>query len=249
MREVRDWDSGLPRIWRFLMAKTTMNYNNVIITVGGNTAIVMTEASYKKGQFKQITASSSFVAALKGFDFILDKISDNTTIEKAITRIYLPDLLKGFAMGTFVEYIRTNQTSSGRAFTAEEKELVLSIANKMMNKGFNMVTNESRFFPKELKPMKDMAISKAKEVKQNAPAPQAQPQAKSPVLVALEEQMAKAIAEANFDLYDKLEERYNKIVGQATTPVAPTAVEEPEEEEIYEENEVELDDELADMDC
>lgn len=248
MREVRDWDSGLPRIWRFLMAKTTMNYNNVIITVGGNTAIVMTEASYKKGQYKQITASSSFVAALKGFDFILDKISDNTTIEKAITRIYLPDLLKGFAMGTFVEYIRTNQTSSGRAFTAEEKELVLSIANKMMNKGFNMVTNESRFFPKELKPMKDMAISKAKEVKQNAPAPQAQPQAKSPVLVALEEQMAKAIAEANFDLYDKLEERYNKIVGQATTPVAPTTVEEPEEE-VYEENEVELDEELADMDC
>ena len=226
-----------------------MNYNNVIITVGGNTAIVMTEASYKKGQYKQITASSSFVAALKGFDFILDKISDNTTIEKAITRIYLPDLLKGFAMGTFVEYIRTNQTSSGRAFTAEEKELVLSIATKMMNKGFNVVTNESRFFPKELKPMKDMAISKAKEVKQNAPAPQAQPQAKSPVLVALEEQMAKAIAEANFDLYDKLEERYNKIVGQATTPVAPTTVEEPEEEEIYEENEVELDEELADIEC
>ena len=235
------------------MAKTTMNYNNVIITVGGNTAIVMTEASYKKGQYKQITASSSFVAALKGFDFILDKISDNTTIEKAITRIYLPDLLKGFAMGTFVEYIRTNQTSSGRAFTAEEKELVLSIANKMMNKGFNMVTNESRFFPKELKPMKDMAISKAKELKESAPAtqaqPQAQPQAKSPVLVALEEQMAKAIEEANFDLYDKLEERYNKMVGQATTPVAPTAVEEPEEEEVYEENEVELDDELADIEC
>jgi hypothetical protein len=210
----------------------------------------MTEPSYKKGQYKQITASSSFVAALKGFDFILDKISDNTTIEKAITRIYLPDLLKGFAMGTFVEYIRTNQTSSGRAFTAEEKELVLSIANKMMNKGFNMVTNESRFFPKELKPMKDMAISKAKEVKQSAPATQvqAQPQAKSPVLVALEEQMAKAIAEANFELFDKLEERYNKMVGQATTPVAPTAVEEPEEE-VYEENEVELDEELADIDC
>lgn len=230
-----------------------MNYNNVIITVGGNNAIVMTEASYKKGQYKQITASSSFVAALKGFDFILDKISDNTTIEKAITRIYLPDLLKGFAMGTFIEYIRTNQTSSGRAFTAEEKELVLSIANKMMNKGFNVVTNESRFFPKELKPMKDMALSKAKELKQNAPTTQAQapaqPQAKSPVLVALEEQMAKAIAEANFELFDKLEERYNKMVGQATTPVAPTTVEEPEEEEVYEENEVELDDELADIEC
>lgn len=244
MREVRDWDSGLPRIWRFLMAKTTMNYNNVIITVGGNTAVVMTEASYKKGQYKQITASSSFVAALKGFDFILDKISDNTTIEKAITRIYLPDLLKGFAMGTFVEYIRTNQTSSGRAFTAEEKELVLSIANKMMNKGFNVVTNESRFFPKELKPMKDMAISKAKELKQNAPAPQAQPQAQDPItLIGL--QIAEAASAGDMDKVMALTTALNAL---KSAPQAQAPVEEPEEE-VYEENEVELDDELADIDC
>lgn len=220
-----------------------MNYNNVIITVGGNNAIVMTEASYKKGQFKQITASSSFMAALKGFDFILDKISDNTTIEKAITRIYLPDLLKGFAMGTFVEYIRTNKTSSGRTFTAEEKELVLSIATKMMNKGFNMVTNESRFFPKELKPMKDMAISKAKELKENAPATQAQPQAQDPItLIGL--QIAEAAAAGDMDKVMALTTALNAL---KSAPQAQ-AVEEPEEE-VYEENEVELDEELADIDC
>lgn len=248
MREVRDWDSGLPRIWRFLMAKTTMNYNNVIITVGGNNAIVMTEASYKKGQFKQITASSSFVAALKGFDFILDKISDNTTIEKAITRIYLPDLLKGFAMGTFVEYIRTNQTSSGRAFTAEEKELVLSIANKMMNKGFNMVTNESRFFPKELKPMKDMAISKAKELKESAPATKAQPQAQQDPITLIGLQIAEAASAGDMDKVMALTTALNALkTAQQTEPQAPV-VEEPAEE-VYEENEVELDDELADIEC
>lgn len=226
------------------MAKTTMNYNNVIITVGGNNAIVMTEASYKKGQFKQITASSSFVAALKGFDFILDKISDNTTIEKAITRIYLPDLLKGFAMGTFVEYIRTNQTSSGRAFTAEEKELVLSIANKMMNKGFNMVTNESRFFPKELKPMKDMAISKAKELKENAPATKAQPQAQQDPITLIGLQIAEAASAGDMDKVMALTTALNAL---KTAPQAPV-VEEPAEE-VYEENEVELDDELADIEC
>lgn len=221
-----------------------MNYNNVIITVGGNNAIVMTEASYKKGQFKQITASSSFVAALKGFDFILDKISDNTTIEKAITRIYLPDLLKGFAMGTFVEYIRTNQTSSGRAFTAEEKELVLSIANKMMNKGFNMVTNESRFFPKELKPMKDMAISKAKELKENAPATKAQPQAQQDPITLIGLQIAEAASAGDMDKVMALTTALNAL---KTAPQAPV-VEEPAEE-VYEENEVELDDELADIEC
>lgn len=225
-----------------------MNYNNVIITVGGNNAIVMTEASYKKGQFKQITASSSFVAALKGFDFILDKISDNTTIEKAITRIYLPDLLKGFAMGTFVEYIRTNQTSSGRAFTAEEKALVLSIANKMMNKGFNMVTNESRFFPKELKPMKDMAISKAKELKENAPATKAQPQAQQDPITLIGLQIAEAASAGDMDKVMALTTALNALkTAQQTEPQAPVA-EEPEEE-VYEENEVELDDELADIEC
>lgn len=225
-----------------------MNYNNVIITVGGNNAIVMTEASYKKGQFKQITASSSFVAALKGFDFILDKISDNTTIEKAITRIYLPDLLKGFAMGTFVEYIRTNQTSSGRTFTAEEKELVLSIANKMMNKGFNMVTNESRFFPKELKPMKDMAISKAKELKESAPATKAQPQAQQDPITLIGLQIAEAASAGDMDKVMALTTALNALkTAQQTEPQAPV-VEEPAEE-VYEENEVELDDELADIEC
>jgi hypothetical protein len=228
------------------MAKTTMNYNNVIITVGGNTAIVMTEASYKKGQFKQITASSSFVAALKGFDFILDKISDNTTIEKAITRIYLPDLLKGFAMGTFVEYIRTNQTSSGRAFTAEEKALVLSIANKMMNKGFNMVTNESRFFPKELKPMKDMAISKAKELKENAPATKAQAQPQQDPITLIGLQIAEAASAGDMDKVMALTTALNAL--KTAQQTEPQVNEEPEEE-VYEENEVELDEELADIDC
>jgi hypothetical protein len=152
-------------------------------------------------------------------------------------------------MGTFVEYIRTNQTSSGRAFTAEEKALVLSIANKMMNKGFNMVTNESRFFPKELKPMKDMAISKAKELKENAPATKAQPQAQQDPITLIGLQIAEAAAAGNMDKVMALTTALNALkTAQQTEPQAPVA-EEPQEEEVYEENEVELDDELADIDC
>jgi hypothetical protein len=118
----------------------------------------------------------------------------------------------------------------------------------MMNKGFNMVTNESRFFPKELKPMKDMAISKAKEVKQNAPAPQAQPQAQDPItLIGL--QIAEAAAAGDMDKVMALTTALNALkTAQQTEPQAPVA-EEPQEEEVYEENEVELDDELADIDC
>jgi hypothetical protein len=119
----------------------------------------------------------------------------------------------------------------------------------MMNKGFNMVTNESRFFPKELKPMKDMAISKAKELKENAPATKAQAQPQQDPITLIGLQIAEAAAAGNMDKVMALTTALNALkTAQQTEPQAPVA-EEPQEEEVYEENEVELDDELADIDC
>jgi hypothetical protein len=228
-----------------------MKNNNVIITLGANNAILMTEGSYAKQGYKAFSAATGFIAGLQALDFILDKISDNNMLDDKVSIIHIPDMLKGFAGHSFREYIRTNKTSSGRQFTEEEKQLVLSVATKMMNKGLNCELKESKFFPRELKAMKDLAIKTAKEYKEQAPqqtAPQAP--AKSPVIAKLEELMAKALEDGDFDAYDKLEERYNKLKGQQTqvAPQAPVVYEEPEEE-VYEENEVEVDEELADMDC
>ena len=229
-----------------------MKTNNVIITLGGNNAILMTEGSYAKQGYKAFSASSSFIAALQALDFILDKVSNNDTIDEKVSNIHVPDMLKGFAMGTFREYLRTNKTSSGRAFTEEEKQLVSSVAMKMMNKGLNCVVNESKFFPKELKAMKDLAIKVAKEYKAQAPqaAPQAQnqPQAKSPVVAKLEELMTKALEEGDFDTYDKLEARLNKLTS-APVASAPVVEEEPVAEETNDECDVEVDDELENMEC
>lgn len=224
-----------------------MKTNNVIITLGANNAILMTESSYAKQGYKAFSASTSFIAGLQALDFILDKVSNNDTLDEKVSTIHVPDMLKGFAGHSFREYIRTNKTSSGRQFTEEEKQLVLSVATKMMNKGLNCEVKESKFFPKELKAMKDLAIKVAKEYKAQAPqqtAPQAQP-AVNPLIDKLQTLMAKALEDGDFEAYDKLEERYNKLIGQQAQPQAPVVDEEPEEEE----EELNVDDEIKDLEC
>jgi hypothetical protein len=60
--------------------------------------------------------------------------------------------------------------------------------------------------------------------------------------------VSKALEDGDFDAYDKLEERYNKLINQQApvAPQAPVVDDEPVEED---ESDVEVDEELADMDC
>ena len=223
-----------------------MKTNNVIITLGANNAILMTESSFAKSGYKAFSASTSFISALQALDFILDKISDNDTLDEKVVVIHVPDILKGFAMGSFREYLRTNKTSGNRTFSKEERELVLSVATKMMNKGFNCKVNESKYFPKELKAMKDLAIKVAKEYKSQAPqqtAPQAQPQQDPITLIGL--QIAEAASAGDMDKVMALTTALNALKSaQQTEPQAPVA-EEPEEET----EELNVDEEIADLDC
>lgn len=223
-----------------------MKTNNVIITLGANNAILMTESSFAKSGYKAFSASTSFISALQALDFILDKISDNDTLDEKVVVIHVPDILKGFAMGSFREYLRTNKTSGNRAFSKEERELVLSVATKMMNKGFNCKVNESKYFPKELKAMKDLAIKVAKEYKSQAPqqtAPQAQPQQDPITLIGL--QIAEAASAGDMDKVMALTTALNALKSaQSTEPQAPVVEEEEEPAE-----ELNVDEEIADLDC
>ncbi len=222
-----------------------MKTNNVIITLGANNAILMTESSFAKSGYKAFSASTSFISALQALDFILDKISDNDTLDEKVVVIHVPDMLKGFAMGSFREYLRTNKTSGNRAFSKEERELVLSVATKMMNKGFNCKVNESKYFPKELKAMKDLAIKVAKEYKSQAPVNQSQPQAQQDPITLIGLQIAEAASAGDMDKVMALTTALNALKSaQQTEPQAPV-VEEPEEET----EELNVDEEIADLDC
>lgn len=219
-----------------------MKTNNVIITLGANNAILMTESSFAKSGYKAFSASTSFISALQALDFILDKISDNDTLDEKVVVIHVPDMLKGFAMGSFREYLRTNKTSGNRAFSKEERELVLSVATKMMNKGFNCKVNESKYFPKELKAMKDLAIKVAKEYKSQAPV--AQPQAQQDPITLIGLQIAEAASAGDMDKVMALTTALNALKSaQSTEPQAPVVEEEEPAEELN------VDEEIADLDC
>lgn len=233
---------------------------NTMIALTGNNAIVMAEKSYKSGQYKLLSANSSTAAALMALEFALNKASNNDTIDKEVLRIYVPDMIKGFAMGSYVDYIRTGKTSGGRQFTEEELALVKTCAKLMCDKGLNIKVTESKYMAKELKPFKDEVLKIAKELKINAPAQTAAPQApaKSPVIVKLEELMTKALEEGDLDKFDQLEERLNRMMAKENAPVqtttapqenAPVEKPEVEEEEELEENEVEVDSDVMEMDC
>lgn len=218
-----------------------MKTNNVIITLGANNAILMTESSFAKAGYKAFSASTSFISALQALDFILDKISDNDTLDEKVTVIHVPDILKGFAMGSFREYLRTNKTSGNRAFTDEEKQLVLSVATKMMNKGFNCKVNESKYFPKELKTMKDLAIKVAKEYKSQASVAQPQASAQADPVAAIGLQIAEAAAKGDMATVAAL----TNALAALKAAQAPVVDEEPEEEKM----ELNVDEEIANLDC
>lgn len=239
---------------------------NTMIALSGNNAIVMAEKSYKSGQYKLISANNSTMAALMALEFSLNKASDNDTIDKEILTIYVPDIIKGFAMSTYKEYIRTGKTSGGRVFAKEELDLVKRCAMLMCTKGLNIKVIESKYMTKDLKPFKDKVLNTAKELKENAPAQTAAPVQQVAVnpnqklIDKLQEKMAQALDDCDLDLYEKLEEKLLKLTNvapQVQNAPAQNAPQKPESEETEEEvveeelaeNEVDVDEDVAEMDC
>ncbi len=242
----------------------------MIALVGKNNAIVMAEKSYKSGQYKLFTAGSSMAAGLLAMEYLLNTASDNTTIDKEVLAIYIPDTLKGFAGKAYVDYIRTGKTASGRAFTAEERELVLKVATLLCTKGLNVRATESKYMTKDISDFRNVVLNTAKDLKINAPAQnapaQSQPQVNpnQKLIDKLQEKMAQALDDCDLDLYDKLEEKLLKLTGvQASAPAteenapAQNAPQKPDTEETVEEEiadeepeeELNVDEEIANLDC
>lgn len=223
-------------------------YKNAIIVIGGTSAAIITDKAFANKQRKVVTEETGFISLLTALNQTLDSIPNNDNITNEVFRIYVPDMLKGFAMGSYIEYIRTNQTSSGRAFSDKEKQLVTEIAHKMMNKGLNFKINETKFAPKEIASMKNYSMMVAKELKEIAPkqqAPAAQPQATVDPVAQIGLQIADAAARGDMATVTALTAALTAL--QAAKPATTPVVEEPQEETVeeeYDENEVELPEDL-----
>lgn len=225
---------------------------NVMIILAGTSAVVISEKQYKEGKCKVFSASTTTASALQGLNFVMSLASNNDTIDKDIVRIFVPDMIKGFAMGSYVDYIRTGKTSGNRKFTEEEFALVKECALNICNRGLNLKVTETKFMPKELKEFKDGAFKIAKQMKEElANKPQQVISAPvDPRIAKLQELMVKALDDGDFDKYDALEERLNKITQGQPAPQVQQPVEEPAEEdnEVVVDNKEENEDEPEEVD-
>lgn len=229
----------------------TMNYKNVVVVARTNNALVATSDN----KFKTfINCTDSTVASLQAMKAFLESIPTNSEelIEEPVQIILgSKSAIKGFASGTYLQYIRTGANASGKEFTEEQFTLVKEVAFLLADRSLNVKVTTDNFISykdKETKAFIDNAwklldkeINKAKETKPaNKPQrPQTQAPAVNPVVAKLQELMTKALDEGDFDKYDQLEARLNKLQAPVETVV---------ENDVEEDNEVEVPEDVQEED-
>lgn len=208
---------------------------NIVLVAQNNISVVMVE-----NQYKVVQANNSKMALLTNLKAILSGIPANDDLSAETRQVIIGSKspIIGLVTGTWRQYVKTGVNGKGIAIPADELELWKDIANLYAQKCFNVQFTSDQFISKNDRITKDLINSaweavKAEVRKANsmAPAPQqvTQPQAQSnPVVVKLQALMAQALEEGDFDKYDKLEERLNKLQPQQTTETtAPILEEDP----------------------
>ena len=234
--------------------KTMNNVKNVVVVAKNNCALI---SNNERKYSKIMNATDNTVASLQIVKAFLEKVPTNAELVEVPYQLILGDksAIKGFATGTYLHYIRTGANASGKAFTEEQMTLVKEVAYLLAERSLNVKITTDAFISKQDKITKalidnawktlDLEINKAKS-EPTKPANKPQRPAVAPVdprVAKLQELMTKALDEGDFDKYDMLEERLNRL--QAPTQTAPVA-EETNEEEVPADEQVQDEEELDD---
>ena len=206
---------------------------NIVLVAQNNISVVMVE-----NQYKVVQANNSKIALLINLKAILSGIPANDDLSAETRQVIIGSKspIIGLVTGTWRQYVKTGVNGKGIAIPADELELWKDIANLYAQKCFNVQFTSDQFISKNDRTTKDLINSaweavKAEVRKANsmAPAPQQVAHAQAnPVVVKLQALMAQALEEGDFDKYDKLEERLNKLQPQQTTETtAPILEEDP----------------------
>ena len=201
-----------------------MKTNNVIIVAMNNCALISTVKGYKT----VMNATNNTVASLSAIEEFLNEIPTNEELTEVPYQLVLGDksAIKGFATGTHLEYIRTGANASGKKFAEEELELIKKVAFALAQRSLNVKITTDKFISNNDKETRELISNSWDKLKAEikgtnsavqAPASAPVAQAKSPVIAKLEELMTKALEEGDFDQYDKLEERLNKMLAKETS--------------------------------
>ena len=194
---------------------------NIVLVAQNNISVVVV-ANNGKNQYKAVSANNSKLALLQNLTTILNGIPANDDLSAETRQIIIGSKspIIGLVTGTWREYVKTGKNAKGVEIAEDELTLWKQVAELYASRCFNVKFTSDQYIGKNDRATKDL-ISCAWEIvkeevrKANNMAPASQPQTVqpqvNPVVAKLQELMTKALEAGDFEAYDKLEERLNKL--------------------------------------
>ena len=249
----RDWDVEPSGYGECTMMNKT-NYKTIAVVAVNNVALAMSAENKQYKHMKKF-GQNNLIASLKVLKSILDGIDDNSNItnEPRLIVVGSKSPIKGFATGTFVEYIRTGQNASGKAFTDEEMSLINDCVELYANKCFNFRITTDEFISykdKDTKALINNAWTQVKKVAEEMQKKakeevkeekQKQDNQANDVIAKLNEQLISAVSKGDFETATKITELIKNL--QTAGQEVNKAV-----EEMDNDNDVEIPDDVKSED-
>ena len=201
----------------------SITMKNIVLVAQNNVSVV---AVVNKGQnqYKAVQANNSKIALLTNLTTVLNGIPTNDDLSAETRQIIIGSKspIIGLVTGTWREYVKTGKNAKGVEIAEDELTLWKQVAELYAERCFNVKFTSDQYIGKNDRATKDL-ISCAWEIvkqevrKANDMAPASQPKvaqsapAVNPVVAKLQALMTQALEEGDFDKYDKLEERLNKL--------------------------------------
>ena len=202
--------------------------NNVSVAVVNNNGV---------NKYKAVVANNSKLALLENLVTVLSGIPTNEDLTAETRRVIIGSKspIIGLVTGTWRQYIKTGKNAKGLDMAPEELTLWTNVANLYAERCFNVQFTSDQYINKNDRATKDLIsaswdVVKEEVRKANNMAPASKPQvaqsapAVNPVVAKLQELMTKALEEGDFEAYDKLEERLNKLQPKEETVVVEEQV-------------------------
>ena len=209
---------------------------NIVLVAQNNISVVVV-VNNGKNQYKAVSANNSKLALLQNLTTILNGIPTNDDLSAETRQIIIGSKspIIGLVTGTWREYVKTGKNAKGVDIAEDELALWKQVAELYAERCFNVKFTSDQYIGKNDRATKDLIscawdLVKEEVRKANNMAPASQPQTVqsqvNPVVAKLQALMAQALDEGDFDKYDKLEERLNKLQPKEETVEQPV-VEDP----------------------
>lgn len=194
---------------------------NIVLVAQNNISVVVV-VNNGKNQYKAVSANNSKIALLQNLTTILNGIPTNDDLSAETRQIIIGSKspIIGLVTGTWREYVKTGKNAKGVDIADDELALWKQVAELYASRCFNVKFTSDQYIGKNDRATKDLIscawdLVKEEVRKANNMAPASQPQTVqsqvNPVVAKLQELMTKALESGDFEAYDKLEERLNKL--------------------------------------